>query len=149
MVPNDHVLATCRSDAPLRRSFQPIRIAAEPHVTDPSWFDRHPVVLHVSLRDLAPEILLTATNIVDAVEHCQKANTSTHLAELSTGNRDFLDGTLNDVIAGRVTVPAGRTVVFSPFGLGCSTSRSANSFTTRSSAPARLKGFLRLGRARA
>ena len=56
-------------------------VAAEPHVTDPSWFDHHPVVLHVSLRDLAPEILLTATNIVDDVEHCQKANTSTHLAE--------------------------------------------------------------------
>jgi len=93
-------------------------VAAEPHVTDPSWFDHHPVVLHVSLRDLAPEILLTATNIVDDVEHCQKANTSTHLAEQNTGSRDFLDGTLNDVIAGRVTVPADRTVVFSPFGLG-------------------------------
>ena len=88
-----------RSDAPLRRSFQPICIAAEPHV-NPSWFDHHPVVLHVSLRDLAPEILLTATNIVDDVEHCQKANTSTHLAEQNTGSRDFLDGTLNDVIAG-------------------------------------------------
>src|SRR5664279_1114603 len=93
-------------------------VAAEPHVTDPSWFDHHPVVLHVSLRDLAPEILLTATNIVDDVEHCQKANTSTHLAEQNTGSRDFLDGTLNDVIAGRVSVPADRTVVFSPFGLG-------------------------------
>jgi len=93
-------------------------VAAEPHVTDPSWFDHHPVVLHVSLRDLAPEILLTATNIVDDIEHCQKANTSTHLAEQNTGSRDFLDGTLNDVIAGRVTVPADRTVVFSPFGLG-------------------------------
>ena len=77
-----------------------------------------PLVLHVSLRDLAPEILLTATNIVDDVEHCQKADTSTHLAEQNTGNRDFIDGTLNDVIAGRVTVPADRTVVFSPFGLG-------------------------------
>ena len=77
--------ATCRSDAPLRRSFQPIRIAAEPHVTDPSWFDHHPVVLHVSLRDLAPEILLTATNIVDDVAHCQKANTSTRLAEQNMG----------------------------------------------------------------
>ena len=93
-------------------------VAAQPHVTDPTWFDHHPIVLHVSLRDLAPEILLTATNIVDDIEHCQKADTSTHLAEQITGSRDFLDGTLNDVIAGRVTVPADRTVVFSPFGLG-------------------------------
>jgi ornithine cyclodeaminase len=93
-------------------------VAAAPHVSEPSWFDHHPLVLHVSLRDLAPEILLTATNIVDDVEHCQKASTSTHLAEQLTGNRDFLDGTLSDVIEGRVTVPADRTVVFSPFGLG-------------------------------
>ena len=75
-------------------------------------------MLHVSLRDLAPEILLAATNVVDDVEHCLKADTSPHLAEQLTGNRDFLDGTLDDVMAGRVTVPADRPVVFSPFGLG-------------------------------
>jgi ornithine cyclodeaminase/alanine dehydrogenase-like protein (mu-crystallin family) len=76
------------------------------------------VVLHVSLRDLAPEILLGSTNILDDVDHCMKANTSPHLAEQLTGNRDFLTGTLYDVMSGRVTVPAHRPVVFSPFGLG-------------------------------
>jgi ornithine cyclodeaminase len=76
------------------------------------------VVLHVSLRDLAPEILLASTNIVDDVEHCLKANTSPHLAEQLTGSRNFLAGTLDDVLAGRLTVPPDRTVVFSPFGLG-------------------------------
>jgi N-[(2S)-2-amino-2-carboxyethyl]-L-glutamate dehydrogenase len=93
-------------------------VAGQPHVTDPSWFDHHPVVLHVSLRDLAPEILLGSVNVVDDVEHCLKADTSPHLVEQLTGNRDFLSGTLDDVMAGRVTVPADRTVVFSPFGLG-------------------------------
>ena len=93
-------------------------IAGEPHVHDVSWFDHNPLVLHVSLRDLAPEILLASTNIVDDVEHCLKANTSPHLVEQRTGNRDFLAGTLDDVMAGRVTVPADRPVVFSPFGLG-------------------------------
>jgi N-[(2S)-2-amino-2-carboxyethyl]-L-glutamate dehydrogenase len=93
-------------------------VAGRPHVTDPSWFGHHPLVLHVSLRDLAPEILLDATNIVDDVEHCLKADTSPHLAEQLTGSRDFLDGTLEDVMAGRVSVPTDRTVVFSPFGLG-------------------------------
>ena len=29
-------------------------IAGEPHVKDLSWFDHNPLVLHVSLRDLAP-----------------------------------------------------------------------------------------------
>jgi N-[(2S)-2-amino-2-carboxyethyl]-L-glutamate dehydrogenase len=76
------------------------------------------VVLHVSLRDLAPEILLASTNIVDDVEHCLKADTSPHLVEQLTGNRDFLLGTLDDVMAGRVSVPTDGTVVFSPFGLG-------------------------------
>ena len=33
-------------------------VAAEPHVSDVSWFAHNPLVLHVSLRDLAPQILL-------------------------------------------------------------------------------------------
>ena len=93
-------------------------IAGQPHVTDVSWFKHNPLVLHVSLRDLAPEILLASANIVDDVEHCLKANTSPHLAEQLTGGRDFLDGTLDDVMAGRTTLPMDRPVVFSPFGLG-------------------------------
>jgi ornithine cyclodeaminase len=92
--------------------------AARPHVSDPSWFAHNPLVLHVSLRDVAPEVVLTSANVVDDVEHCLKADTSPHLAEQLTGNRDFLTGTLNDVMDGRAAVPAGRPVVFSPFGLG-------------------------------
>jgi 2,3-diaminopropionate biosynthesis protein SbnB len=93
-------------------------VAGEPHVSDPSWFEHNPLVLHVSLRDLAPEIILGSTNVVDDVEHCLKADTSPHLAEQLTGNRDFVLGTLDDVMAGRVTMPPDRPVVFSPFGLG-------------------------------
>ncbi|MGA9310989.1 MAG: 2,3-diaminopropionate biosynthesis protein SbnB [Pseudonocardiaceae bacterium] len=93
-------------------------VAAAPHVSDLSWFAHNPLVLHVSLRDLAPEIVLASTNIVDDIEHCMKANTSPHLAEQLTGNRDFLLGTLDDVMAGRVSAPADRPLVFSPFGLG-------------------------------
>ncbi|MET8330240.1 2,3-diaminopropionate biosynthesis protein SbnB [Streptomyces sp. NPDC005181] len=93
-------------------------VADRPHVSNLSWFAHNPLVLHVSLRDLAPEILLASTNIVDDIEHCLKANTSPHLAERLTGNRDFLHGTLDDVMAARVSVPADRPVVFSPFGLG-------------------------------
>ncbi|WP_328726202.1 2,3-diaminopropionate biosynthesis protein SbnB [Streptomyces sp. NBC_00259] len=93
-------------------------VAGEPHVGDVSWFAHNPLVLHVSLRDLAPEILLASANIVDDVEHCLQANTSPHLAEQFTGGRDFLTGTLDDVMSDRVTVPRDRPVVFSPFGLG-------------------------------
>jgi N-[(2S)-2-amino-2-carboxyethyl]-L-glutamate dehydrogenase len=93
-------------------------VAGQPHVRNLAWFEHNPLVLHVSLRDLAPEILLASANIVDDVEHCLKANTSPHLTEQLTGNRDFLLGTLDDVMAGRVEVPSDRPVVFSPFGLG-------------------------------
>ena len=93
-------------------------VAGRPHISDPDWFAHHPVVLHISLRDLAPEVLLASANIVDDVEHCLKADTSPHLVEQATGSRDFLDGTLDDVMTGRVRVPSDRTVVFSPFGLG-------------------------------
>ena len=93
-------------------------VAGKPYVSDVSWFTHNPLVLHISLRDLAPQILLAATNIVDDVEHCLKADTSPHLAEQLTGNRDFLAGTLDDVMAGRITIPADRPTIFSPFGLG-------------------------------
>ncbi|MFG2602118.1 2,3-diaminopropionate biosynthesis protein SbnB [Streptomyces sp. NPDC048514] len=93
-------------------------IAGRPHVTTPAWFGHNPVVLHVSLRDLAPEVLLASANFVDDVEHCLKADTSPHLVEQRTGNRDFLNGTLNDVMLGRAAPPTDQPVIFSPFGLG-------------------------------
>ncbi|MBO2451317.1 2,3-diaminopropionate biosynthesis protein SbnB [Actinomadura barringtoniae] len=93
-------------------------VAGEPHVHDTAWFDHNPLVLHVSLRDLSPEIILGSYNVVDDVEHCMKANTSPHLAEQKVGNRDFVAGTLYDVLTGTTTPPADKPVVFSPFGLG-------------------------------
>jgi ornithine cyclodeaminase len=62
--------------------------------------------------------VLASTNIVDDVEHCLKADTSPHLAEQLTGNREFVAGTLDDVMAGLVALPADRPLIFSPFGLG-------------------------------
>ncbi|WP_175408085.1 2,3-diaminopropionate biosynthesis protein SbnB [Streptomyces sp. TRM64462] len=94
-------------------------VAGSPYLHDPSWFSHAPLVLNVSLRDLAPEVVLSAVNVVDDVDHCLKADTSVHLAEQLTGNRDFLSGTLCDVLTGAVRPEAGRRpLVFSPFGLG-------------------------------
>ncbi|TWF74182.1 ornithine cyclodeaminase [Pseudonocardia hierapolitana] len=114
-------ITVCESPDQLIRSSDLVvfaTVVAQPHVRDLSWFAHNPLVLHVSLRDLTPPIVLASTNIVDDVDHCLKADTSPHLAEQLTGNRDFLHGTLADVIAGQVTVDEGRPVVFSPFGLG-------------------------------
>nr|WP_202523732.1 2,3-diaminopropionate biosynthesis protein SbnB [Kitasatospora sp. SID7827] len=93
-------------------------VAPAPHLTDPAWFDHHPLVLNISLRDLGPDVILGAYNVLDDVDHCLKAGTSPHLAEQRAGHRDFVDGTLYDHLAGDRAVPADRTVVFSPFGLG-------------------------------
>ncbi|UQA93310.1 2,3-diaminopropionate biosynthesis protein SbnB [Streptomyces halobius] len=90
--------------------------ALEPYVTAP--FKPGQVVLNVSLRDLAPEVVLAAQNILDDVDHCLKASTSPHLAEQLTGSRDFVTGTLAGVLNGEVPVTADRPVIFSPFGLG-------------------------------
>jgi 2,3-diaminopropionate biosynthesis protein SbnB len=93
-------------------------VAATPHIDAPGWFEHGPLVLHVSLRDLAPAVIRPAANFVDDVDHCLRAGTSVHLTEQQDGNRDFLSGTLYDVLTGAVRPPAAGTVVFSPFGLG-------------------------------
>ncbi|MCK1502131.1 2,3-diaminopropionate biosynthesis protein SbnB [Bradyrhizobium sp. 188] len=93
-------------------------VAGKPHVHDRSLLRHNPLVLHVSLRDLAPELLLDACNIVDDVDHVMHADTSPHLAEKLTGNRDFVAGTISDVVRGRVGRDPERPTIFSPFGLG-------------------------------
>jgi N-[(2S)-2-amino-2-carboxyethyl]-L-glutamate dehydrogenase len=93
-------------------------VASTPHIADATLFDHNPLVLHISLRDLAPEILLRSQNVVDDVEHVMKANTSPHLAEQKTGNRSFVTGTLADIMTGRRSVNRSRPIIFSPFGMG-------------------------------
>ncbi len=93
-------------------------VATQPHIGDASLFEHNPLVLHLSLRDLAPEILLRSQNVVDDVDHVMKADTSPHLAEQRTGNRDFVTGTLADIMLGRRSVDRSRPIVFSPFGMG-------------------------------
>jgi 2,3-diaminopropionate biosynthesis protein SbnB len=93
-------------------------VASTPHIADATLFEHNPLVLHISLRDLAPEILLRSQNVVDDVEHVMKANTSPHLAEQQTGDRSFVTGTLAEIVTGRRSVDRSRPIIFSPFGLG-------------------------------
>jgi ornithine cyclodeaminase len=93
-------------------------VASAPHITDTWLFNHNPLVLHISLRDLAPEILLTSQNVVDDVEHVMTANTSPHLTEQLSGNRNFVTGTLAEIIQGERWVNRSRPIIFSPFGMG-------------------------------
>ena len=93
-------------------------VASAPHIADAALFEHNPLVLHISLRDLAPEILLRSQNVVDDVEHVMKANTSPHLTEQQTGNRSFVTGTLAEIMLGHRSVNRSRPIIFSPFGMG-------------------------------
>jgi 2,3-diaminopropionate biosynthesis protein SbnB len=86
------------------------------------YLDRAPVAgqvyLNVSLRDFTPASLAAAQNLVDDVDHCLKANTSPHLTEQLLGHREFVTGTIPELLAGDLELDPGRGVVISPFGLG-------------------------------
>jgi len=92
--------------------------ALEPYLADVDLLSHSPTVLHLSLRDICVNVILSSQNIVDDVEHCLKAKTSVHLAELETGNRSFISGTLVDVLEKRFALDFKRPRIFSPFGLG-------------------------------
>ncbi|MGW0548470.1 2,3-diaminopropionate biosynthesis protein SbnB [Streptomyces altiplanensis] len=93
--------------------------AGEPH-TDLTAAAPGTVVLHVSLRDIDPETLIQAHNIVDDADHVCRERTSLHLAEQITGGRAFIDASIGQLIAGtRQFTPSPKKVtVYSPFGLG-------------------------------
>ena len=92
--------------------------ALDPYLADKELFAQSPTVLHLSLRDICVNVILASQNIVDDVNHCLKAKTSLHLTEMETGNRNFVSGSLVDVIEKRFKLDHQKPRIFSPFGLG-------------------------------
>jgi len=94
--------------------------AIKPHISELSKCPTDSIILHISLRDLSPEIILSADNIVDDIDHVCRAQTSIHLAEQQTENRDFIRCTIGDILNG-IAPPQqdnNKITIFSPFGLG-------------------------------
>lgn len=92
--------------------------AAQPHISDPALFRHNPIVLHISLRDLAPEVVLASANVVDDIDHCLTAQTSLHLTEMQVGHRQFVTTSLPAILCGEPAPARTRPIVFSPFGMG-------------------------------
>jgi ornithine cyclodeaminase len=94
--------------------------AIEPYVDDLDACPAGATILHVSLRDLSSGAILSNHNIVDDLDHVNRAATSIHLASERAGNTDFVHSSLGDILLGNVNLPERdeRKMIFSPFGLG-------------------------------
>lgn len=94
--------------------------AITPYLEDLDACPRGATILHVSLRDLSADTILSNHNIVDDLDHVNRAATSIHLASQQVGDTDFVHSSLGDMLLGKIDLPERdqRKLIFSPFGLG-------------------------------
>jgi ornithine cyclodeaminase len=93
--------------------------AAKPYLIE-SVMQRGSTLLHLSLRDLTPEVILSGDNVVDDLEHAVREDTSIDLTQRRIGHLRFVRCSLGKILSG-VEPPrahADTPLIFSPFGLG-------------------------------
>jgi len=94
--------------------------AITPYVDDLDACPAGATILHISLRDLQASAILSNHNIVDDLDHVNRAATSIHLASEQEGHTDFVHSSLGDILLGNTDLPERDDckLIFSPFGLG-------------------------------
>lgn len=92
--------------------------SSKPYINDVGLVKPDMTILHVSLRDLSENIILSANNIVDDIEHICRADTSVHLTEKKEKNRYFINGVLAECFNDTDKMDDSKATIFSPFGLG-------------------------------
>ena len=94
--------------------------AITPYVDDLDACPPDATILHISLRDLQAGVILANHNIVDDLDHVNRAATSIHLASQQEGHTGFVHSSLGDILLGKASMPErdGRKFIFTPFGLG-------------------------------
>ena len=89
-----------------------------PYISDSKLFIHKPCVLHISLRDISPEVILGSHNVVDDVELILTADTSVHLAyKENQESSAFINSTIGQCILHGQQLD-NNTVIYSPMGLG-------------------------------
>lgn len=89
-----------------------------PYIYEKKYFVHHPTVLHISLRDLSPEIIEGSDNYVDNVAHVLQANTSVDLTFKKYKNKNFIKGSIAELIESKASISIDKTRIFSPMGMG-------------------------------
>lgn len=92
--------------------------ATTPYIDNVKLLKHNPIILHISLRDLSPQIILDSYNIVDDISHILSANTSIDLAYQQSNTISFITCTLSDLILKKIALKNNKPIIFSPMGLG-------------------------------
>ena len=106
--------------------------AKEPYIDDHYKIKGGSVVLNISLRDIAPEILIKSNNLVDDLEHIMQANTGPHLTQQKYPNINFVNGTIGHLITKDILLDNKKPTIVSPMGLGILDIALANFIYSRS-----------------
>jgi ornithine cyclodeaminase len=94
--------------------------AIHPHIASLAGHHEAALLLHTSLRDIAPHLILQADNVVDDIERVCSNQTSVHLAMQQVGNHDFIRTTIGDILNGNAPKRNATRpfTIYSAFGLG-------------------------------